>query len=337
MLRHYSDITKAITIVLLFFIKTVFCAVDYAGESAPFMKMGGGAASLGLGGAVVASCSDVSAALWNPARLTYMPFFELTAMHTRLFSDTYYDYAGFGTRITSNLAFSLSYLRLESDNIEKTAVVVDQNGNPVITKIYGQDAVKVDITDYLVFLNQAVIASAAYRFQSISIGMNIKYLHMELEKTAWGLGADAGIAVDLDHITDGLSIGLVCRDFTKTSVHWSTGHTDKISPELQFGISKLFLRRHVQLEADAVQLLRSKHIPRLYAGIEGFIVKDHLSIRTGYQDGQISFGAGLGNKYLKADYTFVLHKYLDNTHRISISITLPDAQVFKRRQTTEKE
>lgn len=66
-----------------------------AEEAAPFLKLGGGARALAMGGAYTAAADDVDAVVWNPAGLAALPSRQFGFTRVAMTERTNYDFIGF--------------------------------------------------------------------------------------------------------------------------------------------------------------------------------------------------------------------------------------------------
>ncbi|MCJ7811774.1 hypothetical protein MUP95_00430, partial [bacterium] len=97
-----------------------FVFAKYAGA---FMRSGVGARPLGLGGAYVAACEDVTSIYWNPAGLTSMKTFQIHGMHAERFSGIInWDFVGIGIPFNKNAAMGFGFFRMGIDGIPITAI-----------------------------------------------------------------------------------------------------------------------------------------------------------------------------------------------------------------------
>ncbi len=216
-MRHNLAVFVAAMLVL-----PVVSFAQFRKYSNEFLNIGAGARGLAMGGAQVASASDVTAGYWNPAGLTGVknnP--NIAIMHASYFSDiAKYDYAAVALPVQDNkrvLGFSL--LRFAVDDIPNTLFLVEPDGNINVNNIQSFSS-----ADY------AFIFSYAQKFReseerTISFGANAKVIHRKVGTfaTAWGFGLDAGVQVKGKR----WNLGLAARDITTTFNAWSFKFTDK--------------------------------------------------------------------------------------------------------------
>lgn len=233
-------------------------ADKYAGE---FLHVGAGARALGMGGAFVAVADDASAAWWNPAGLSFLPYKEILYMHAEQFgSAVNYDYGSFvwplaqeGTR---RPAAALSLVRLGVSDIPVTPDVEslrpgidfqDDDGDPS-TNLPTENNGRWDPGERL-FLDSsgfgtqgandwALFLSYGRPFGSrLTAGASLKVVYRSLpdiggSRTAYGAGLDAGITFAP---RSNVTLGIVARDVTTTFMHWDTGTNESVSPNFVVG------------------------------------------------------------------------------------------------------
>ncbi len=313
-------------IIVNFLLFLTFVNMGYTSEDAgtadSFLELGVGARPLGLGGAFISIADDLNSGVWNPAGLPYIKKHEITSMHTELFLDTKFDYLAYGHNFGTYGSASLSWIRLETTGMEQTAAAFDENGDPLLVKIYGESAQKVDVTGYFNLYENSFFLSYGNSIKNINFGFSLKYIDINMLQSAYGFGLDIGMLYKFENFIKDFRIGLKIEDIFTTPVKWSGGHIDYIPQELKLGISKYWFNRRLLSSIDFYYILRKNHTVKFKAGIEFAVVPKYLIIRSGYNDGLLSFGAGLGMDFVFVDYAYILHSDLGNTHRISLSVKL---------------
>ena len=87
-----------------------------------FLNIGVNASDMALGGALIATNNNVSAAYYNPASLININTnYEASLMHAEYFSGiAKFDYGAFGFKLSDSSFISFSTVRYGIDNIQNT-------------------------------------------------------------------------------------------------------------------------------------------------------------------------------------------------------------------------
>ncbi len=200
-------------IILLTVISGTYVQAQAPKYSNEFLSIGVGARALGMANAAIASTNDVTAGYWNPTGLLQLRSnMQLGLMHADYFAGiAKYDYGALATRLDSNSAGALSFVRFGVDNIPNTTQLIDANGNVDYDKIS-----KFNATDF------AAIISYARNFSNIKglqLGGNAKIIRRKIGEFggSWGFGLDAAAAYQYKD----WKLAAVARDITGTFNAWS--------------------------------------------------------------------------------------------------------------------
>lgn len=188
--------------------------VKYSNE---FLKIGVGARAFGMGNALTAASTDVTAGYWNPAGLANgeaLDYPEVAAMHASYFANIgNYNYVGFTMPVDSlgDRRFGVSFIHLGIDDIPNTLRLIDPDGTINYDKVESFSA-----TDL------AALFSYAWQLKKIkglSLGTNIKIVYHAFGRFAnsWGLGLDLGLRYE----RGGFAAGLAFTDATNTINAWT--------------------------------------------------------------------------------------------------------------------
>ncbi len=311
----------------------------YAGE---FMAIGVGGRALGMGGAYVAAGNDVTMGYWNPAGLMLIDYPELALMHDERFGNLVnYDYGGVAIPLGKKYTLGIALTRLGIDGIPDTRnALIDYNGDNKFDPNDRLDYSKIttfSATDWAMYVSYAVQLNS-----STSMGANLKLIRRDLaEASAMGVGFDVGILIRL---LPELYFGANVQDITTTLIAWNNGTKELISPTAKVGMAYMIKalggtftpaldfdimaenRRYASLVSAGPISLN----PRV--GLE-YRFKDLFAIRGGFTDTQsLTLGAGVHLPKLYIDYSFAKFDgadQLDNTHRISLRLTLQEPKFFR--------
>jgi hypothetical protein len=143
-----------------------------------------------------------------------------------------------------------------------------------------------------------------------------------------------------------LSLGVNLQDITTTMVAWSTGRNELITPTAKVGgaYEVSFLSGIITPALDLdVRFENRQYASMFHVGPVSFDAhvgfeynfKNIFAIRAGYNDvKQFTIGAGIKLPKLNIDYSFARFSAasedrLDDTHRISIMLTLEEPKFLR--------
>lgn len=200
--------TKKILLVLLGFASALSAQVKYSNE---FLNIGVGVRSAGMGNAVVASTSDVTAGYWNSASLLKLDNnLEVGYQHSELFAGVAnYDYGGLGFKIDDVSSAGFTFIRTGVDDIPDTRSLMDANGD-----------INYDRIESFSSVDNAFIFHYARKIgpPPLSVGANVKIIRRKVGQfaSAVGFGIDLSALYELEKIKLGASF----RDVTGTFNAW---------------------------------------------------------------------------------------------------------------------
>lgn len=314
----------------------------YAGE---FMAIGVGGRPLGMGGAYVAVTNDVTSGYYNPAGLARINYPEISLMHDARFGNLEnYDYVGIAIPFDNDMSFGLSIMRLAIDGIPDTRnALYDANGDGILN--INND--RLDYSKITEFSDQDwafYLTFAKRQSDDFCLGANIKIIRRTIaEYSAWGVGFDAGAWYSP---MEKLYLGANLQDITTTMVAWSTGRNELISPtakvggayEINFLSGIITPAVDLDIRFENRQFASMFHVGPIsfdaHVGFE-YNFKNIFAVRAGYNDvKQFTIGAGVKLPKLNIDYSFARFsgssvETLDDTHRISIMLTLEEPKFLR--------
>jgi hypothetical protein len=316
-------------LLLLFFVpQALFPAAKYAEE---FLSLGLGARSYGMGGAFTSLANDATSFYWNPAGSAQIEKKTLFFMHSAQFDNLMtYDGATF-ILPGSNKTLAVGALYLSIPDIYDTRNAWnDANGDgiPDPDEIDYSAITEFKDTEMAIFLNGAI-----QKRENLFLGFNVKYMRKSFaDFSANGLGTDFGL-VYLP--AERIRLGLNCKDITGSFLLWNTGTKEFIYPKIRTGVtfianfffitqSQVNLSMDAELRADhrqrAAQISYKSINADLNWGLEYWFM-DIVAVRVGSNTGALSAGLGVSYKGINVDYAVLTHEQLNNSQRLSGSIT----------------
>jgi hypothetical protein len=323
----------------------------YAGE---FMALGVGGRALGMGGSFVAVANDVTSGYYNPAGLANLNYPQLALMHSEQFGNLVnYDYGAVAIPFQDDMSFGLSVMRLGVDGIPDTRNALYDGRDPNKTPIYDpyfiyNDNARLNPDAITEFTNQDwvfYLTFAKRQTEDFYWGINAKIIRRDLaEYGATGIGFDVGAYyIPMEN----LYLGANLQDATTTLVAWSTGRNELVSPTLKVGAAYKvieFLGGYIMPALDFDIRFENRQFASnfnvgpvsfdMHAGLE-YTFKNLIYVRGGYNDvKQFTIGAGVKLPKLNIDYSFARFnesavERLDDSHRISIMLTLEEARFLR--------
>jgi hypothetical protein len=327
---------------LLIFIISVSCLMGQSkvgSSSAPFLNIAIGPRAVSMGGAFIATASDVTALYWNPAGASRSETNEALFSYSNWFADIDYNWAGAMLNLGGAGTIGLSVTYLDYGDMEVTTLA-EQDGT-------GQFFTASDMSLALTY---------AYNLTDrFSIGGNVKYIQQKI----WNSSATA-IALDLGvlFLSDiyGLRIGATITNFgSAMSMDGKdllvqhdidpniSGNNDQILATLQTDDFPLPLTFKIGLAMDLVNsenhrftlaadaIHPNDNSESLNVGAE-YIFYNTIAFRIGYKslfldNTEEGLTAGVGLNYdfnrelgIRFDFAYQNFGILDNTQHFSLGI-----------------
>ncbi len=315
----------------------------YAGE---FMAIGVGGRAMGMGGAFVGIANDVTAGYYNPAGLAQIKYPQIALMHDERYGQlANYNYGSVAIPYGKDWSFGISTMWLSIEGIPDTRnALYDANRDGILDirtdRLDYSKITEFNNNDWAFYLTAAKKHSDVFYY-----GANIKIIR----RTFGDIGSATGIGFDVGAMylpMENLVVGANIQDVTTTLIAWSTGRNELITPTLKVGSAysydlgwgKILPAIDLDIRFENRRFASQFNIGPVsfdsHLGVE-FSYKNLFAIRGGYNDvKQFTIGAGVKLPKLNIDYTFAKfnmskEESLDNTHRISIMLTLEEPRFLR--------
>jgi len=309
---------------------------------AAFKETGWGVRAVGMGGAFTARADDASGASWNPGGLTQFQRPEGAFMYERLYTGL--EEVNLGTGYASLVlpTYTRRYYALSWANL----VSEDQYQENSISFSYARE------------LNEFF-----YLKPSISVGLNIKYLHHKFKldeynqgnpvfKDGTGKGAltgDLGILLRRVRKRRGYSLGLMAKNITRPDV--GLKKSDRVPVELRLGSAfylghmrfvNWFVMRDVTPSLEVSW--RGKDI-NFHLGWEAWFLRRAIGLRAGGNLKELTLGFSYVNEKLEGlglelDYSFrfpfeIIQTY--GSHRLGLTFRFGESLEEIRKKRIKEE
>lgn len=264
-----------------------------------FERLGLGTRAMGMGGAYVAVCDDVTSVFWNPAGLVNIPKDEITFSHN--------NYLGLDALNNNFLGYARTY------------VGPGTLGLAWIHLGTKSGAVPEDFNEETFYLSYGF-----YLFNGLSTGITVKYFLANYNHVRGaGYTVDYGI---LYNLWNWIYLGLNYYNVNNPQIQWYTETKEYLKSNLNVGFYyKMF--EQLYLTYEAANILRDKNNLEHHLGCNGIIVKKRFNVYLGaiyYSNKRLSYTGGLEfqHKSFMIGYTLNYHYDLELSHMWSIKLQL---------------
>ena len=330
---------KKILIVFLLSIACVFSQSKVGSTAAPFLNIGIGPRAISMGGAFIATASDVSSLYWNPAGASRSNINEAMFSHSSWFADINYNWAGAMLKLGDAGTVGLNLTYLDYGDMEITTLA-EQDGTGQLFSAH----------------DMSIGLTYAYNLTDrFSLGGTVKYIQQKIWNTsASAFAMDLGVLFHSDIY--GLRIGATITNFgTPMKMDGKDllvqhdidpnnyGNNDQILATLQTGEFPLPLTFRIGLAMDVLNseehrvtfaadaLHPNDNDESLNVGAE-YMFNNLIAFRIGYKsllltNSEEGLTAGVGLNYnftsdfgVRVDYAYQDFGVLDYTQHFSIGI-----------------
>ena len=302
-----------VLILSLFVLQGLSQSTGDAGTQNVINELGGSAKAFGLGRAYVAIADDPAAVFWNPAGLEYIPRMSLSLFHSSLIAGAAYDFIGFVYPTLQFGTVGLGYARVGSGS-----------DIPVVNEFnIQQGTASYDVSElYISYAKQlpySVTGGLTFKFHRQQFSFN--------NAVSSGIGLDAGIMVHPPWeaaLFQDLTIGVRIQNLVKPQLKLGSV-SEELPQEVRLGVAKSFPVGLAGRFTFSLDYSKPELGPtRIHAGSE-YQVRNLGTIRLGYDQSNLAFGAGIKYRFMEIDYAYGNLSYQGDfspSHRFSIKFNL---------------
>lgn len=312
---------KIVIIIMILFAALELSATKYAGE---IFQLGAGVRNFALGNCGVTDVNSTGIAYWNSALLSLVDETRFELMHAEEYSGLLsYDTASAIWGKTNK--FSVVLTRIGIDDIPLTEL--NDPDQPISGSNRPYKYGSVNNSDIVVYFG------LSRKFGKYNIGFTPKFAYRNLaDENGVGFGADISTFFILSEKT---MLAVKLRDFFSTQILWGNGTHEIVNPSLDSEINHSFIlpvfRRNstaylrTEIFAEGRDVSSSIALGPLSLDYHlGYEVNLHptVDLFLGYDLTNITSGLKLNIKNWDINYSFEYDNELENSHRISVGLTL---------------
>ena len=300
-------------------------AQDGDGGTQSVFSIGAGSRAIGLGRAYVSIADDASSPYWNAATLRNVQRAQLMFMYMPVFGDfTGADYVYFGAVYPTLNAGALG---LGFQRIGTSFDVYDELSRPT-----GEG----DYSESQLLFSYAFERHSKWVLGSLAAGGSFKIVSQKVDPfTSTAPGVDIGLRW-IPEALPALSVGLNLQDISGAE-HKLDAATDVTYRTTMLGAGW----KQVFSNGSALRLLFQVDLPekadsRYHAGAE-YAFARYLSLRAGYDEGNISFGVGVIVSAFGFDYAYLTRDEAGSSHPVSFTVGIGKTLDEKRQDEAGRE
>lgn len=274
-------------------------AADPQGGRESLFLLGAGSRSVGMGGAFVALADDATAVYWNPAGLSRLQYRELSIMHTSLWEETRYQFAGAVWPILDFGTVGIGGVVLGTDGVEFRDQFGPLGEHDYSTGQYWLSYGRRITGGLSGGANLKVLSQSLHTFSSTTASVDLGLLYQIREFASIGVnlqdivGGDLKLSQVEESVPYNIKAGVAVRYFTDDGNYGVTAAAD----------------------VDATEEQPAK----MHFGAE-VRVAEYLFARAGYDRDEVTFGGGIKYKIATFDYAYKNNETLGGTHRVGLSL-----------------
>lgn len=284
-------------------IQPALAATGDHGLPGDYLSYDVGARAAGMGGAMAGLADDVSAIFYNPAGLAAQNPVQFSLQHVMLFSDTMYDFLGFGMPLEGIGNIGIGAVVLYSGNFDVRDVNYQKNNN--VTNSMYKGAVNFSYArDVMV---------------GLSAGANLKVCNENIfGHTGTGVGIDIG---GLYSVIPEFQVGLFVNNALSPNVLGDTYAGQAI-----IGLGGRFFNDAWLLDVDVSKSFANQGF-KWKAGTQVDVYESMAFVRGGVDD-ELRFTGGVGGKYMNASLDYAISvETLGLTHKVSLGYSFGGYEV----------
>lgn len=323
---------KTIIIIILFLFSAdiipIHAETGKAGYAGAFLRFGLGARPLGMGNAFCAIAEGIESPYYNPAGMAFNPARQVGFTYHSLTLDRNLNSAVIVSPVRNQAVMALSWINASVSDV----VMRDSDRNPLGKFSNSHNLIGLSFAKMIV--------------DYFSIGANLRYLQSKLgELNAFTVGVDLGGILKYER---NISVGLSVQNLSPglrwdSSNYWGSGgkeYNDELPIRIRTGVAGALLDETLITAIDIVQDTRLDL--KIHAGGEYWFLKQVnlplpdeeteeefeeaigrkrvFGIRTGYDDGSLTFGTSLyyphGRFHGGFDYAYMTGKRDEGSYHI---------------------
>ena len=306
-----------------------FCAPARAEEgnagTQSVFTIGAGSRAIALGRSFVSIADDASAVYWNPAALRNVQSKQLMFMYMPLFGDfTGADYTFFGAVYpTLNAgAFGAGFQRIATtfesyDDFSRPTGEGDYSESQVLVSYAFERTSKWLLGSLATGATFKIVSQNVDPFSSTAPGIDLGFRWRPLSSRSFAIGVNLQDLSGAEHKLD------AATDVTYRTVMAGAGYVR----EFANGSALRFA-----LEVD----LPEKADNNYHAGAE-YAFARYISLRAGYDDGNVSFGVGFNISNYGVDYAYFTRDEAGTSHPVSFTMDVGRTLEEQRQRAADRE